>query len=182
MAGHRQSGLCGVAGDAEAFDVEPHDGRGAGGLRFSDCLCDQRRERARALEDGLEYQRRVLVDVDHDAGEHTAGLEREWQPIQASSTTAVIIATGALGRSPVHLLTLAYRSAPASMIAPVRVHGVARGRVGNRLARVGYAARVRACTSAGAIVVLSGLLRLIWRESRHQVEPAPTATAVASGT
>ena len=86
----------------------------------------------------------------------------EWQSIRVEHYSA-ILATGALGALAVHLLTVAYRSAPASMIAPFEYTALLWG--------VGVdwlvwdtlpGARVYL---GGSIVVLSGLY-VIWRESR----------------
>ncbi len=71
------------------------------------------------LEDGLEHERGVLVDADHDAREHAAATWRDWPPIQRRASTGVIVGDRRAGCArQVHLLTLAFRSAPASMIAP----------------------------------------------------------------
>jgi len=100
----------------------------------------------------------------------------DWQPIRAEHY-GVIVATGALGALAVHLLTLAYRSAPASMIAPFEYTALLWGVGIDWLAWDTLpSARVYI---GGGIVVLSGLY-LIWRESRHHVEPAKTATSGAT--
>jgi drug/metabolite transporter (DMT)-like permease len=100
----------------------------------------------------------------------------DWQPIRPEHY-GVIAATGALGALAIHLLTLAYRSAPASMIAPfeytallwgVGIDWLAWDTLPNSRVYIG-----------GGIVVLSGLY-VIWRERRHKVEPARTATSGAS--
>lgn len=101
----------------------------------------------------------------------------DWQPIQPKDY-GVIIATGALGALAVHLLTLAYRSAPASMIAPFEYTALLWG-VGIDWLAWDTLPSTRVYIGGG-IVVLSGLY-VIWRENRHQVEPAPTATSGASG-
>jgi drug/metabolite transporter (DMT)-like permease len=103
---------------------------------------------------------------------------KDWQPIRAEHY-GVIIATGALGALAVHLLTLAYRSAPASMIAPFEYTALLWG-VGIDWLVWDTLPGSRVYVGGG-IVVLSGLY-LIWRESRQLVEPAPTATSGASGT
>jgi drug/metabolite transporter (DMT)-like permease len=101
----------------------------------------------------------------------------EWQPVRIEHY-GVIVATGALGALAVHLLTQAYRSAPASVIAPFEYTALLWGVGIDWLAWDTLpGARVYV---GGSIVVLSGLY-LIWRESRHNVEPAPTATSGASG-
>lgn len=103
---------------------------------------------------------------------------KDWQPIRAEHY-GVIIATGALGALAVHLLTVAYRSAPASMIAPFEYTALLWG-VGIDWIAWDTLPGTRVYVGGG-IVVLSGLY-LIWRESRQRVEPAKTATSGASGT
>jgi drug/metabolite transporter (DMT)-like permease len=75
----------------------------------------------------------------------------------------VIVATGALGALAIHLLTLAYRSAPASMIAPFEYSALLWG-VGIDWLAWDTLPGTRVYIG-GSIVVLSGLY-LIWRESR----------------
>ncbi|HTU58439.1 MAG TPA: DMT family transporter, partial [Polyangiales bacterium] len=100
----------------------------------------------------------------------------EWAAIR-SEHYLVIVATGALGALAVHLLTLAYRSAPASMIAPFEYSALLWG--------VGIdwlvwetlpGARVYI---GGSIVVLSGLY-VIWRESRNPDVPRVETTKAPS--
>jgi drug/metabolite transporter (DMT)-like permease len=100
----------------------------------------------------------------------------EWQPIQPEHY-GVIVATGALGALAVHLLTLAYRSAPASTIAPFEYTALLWG-VGIDWAVWDTLPTTRVYWGGG-IVVLSGLY-LIWRESRHRDDPPKTATSGAS--
>jgi drug/metabolite transporter (DMT)-like permease len=101
----------------------------------------------------------------------------DWQVIRAEHY-GVIIATGALGALAVHLLTLAYRSAPASMIAPFEYTALLWG-VGIDWLAWDTLPGIRVYIGGG-IVVLSGLY-VIWRESRYQIEPPKTATSGASG-
>lgn len=100
----------------------------------------------------------------------------DWQPIRAEHY-GVIVATGALGALAIHLLTLAYRSAPASMIAPFEYTALLWG-VGIDWLAWDTLPHARVYIGGG-IVVLSGLY-VIWRESRNKVEPARTATSGAS--
>lgn len=101
----------------------------------------------------------------------------DWKVIRAEHY-GVIVATGALGALAVHLLTLAYRSAPASMIAPFEYTALLWG-VGIDWLAWDTLPGTRVYIGGG-IVVLSGLY-VIWRESRQRVGPAPTATSGASG-
>jgi drug/metabolite transporter (DMT)-like permease len=92
----------------------------------------------------------------------------DWQPIRIEHY-GVIVATGALGALAVHLLTLAYRSAPASMIAPFEYTALLWGVGIDWLAWDTLpGARVYI---GGSIVVFSGLY-VIWRESRQHLEPS----------
>jgi drug/metabolite transporter (DMT)-like permease len=102
---------------------------------------------------------------------------RDWQPIRIEHY-GVIVATGALGALAIHLLTLAYRSAPASMIAPFEYTALLWGVGIDWLAwdtLPGFRVYV-----GGGIVVASGIY-VIWRETRHKVEPIQAATSGASG-
>ncbi len=99
-----------------------------------------------------------------------------WQPIRVEHFGA-IVATGALGALAVHLLTLAYRSAPASRIAPFEYSALLWG-VGIDWLAWDTLPGTRVYIGGG-IVVLSGLY-LIWREARRHIEPARTATSGAS--
>jgi drug/metabolite transporter (DMT)-like permease len=100
----------------------------------------------------------------------------DWQTIRAEHF-GVIVATGALGALAVHLLTLAYRSAPGSMIAPFEYTALLWG-VGIDWFAWDTLPGTRVYIGGG-IVVLSGLY-VIWRESRQQIEPVKTATSGAS--
>jgi drug/metabolite transporter (DMT)-like permease len=101
---------------------------------------------------------------------------RDWQSIRVEHF-GVIIATGAFGALAVHLLTLAYRSAPASMIAPFEYTALLWGVSIDWL--VWHTLPSARVYIGGSIVVLSGLY-LIWRESRVHIEPVKTATSGAS--
>ncbi len=103
---------------------------------------------------------------------------KDWEPVRPEHY-GVIVATGALGALALFLLTRAYRSAPASMIAPFEYTALLWG-VGIDWFAWDTLPGARVYVGGG-IVVLSGLY-LIWRESRHQVELTPTATSGASGT
>lgn len=103
---------------------------------------------------------------------------RDWQPVRAEHY-GVIVATGALGALALYLLTLAYRAAPASMIAPFEYTALLWG-VGIDWFAWDTLPGARVYVG-GSIVVLSGLY-LIWRESRQHLELTPTATSGASGT
>jgi drug/metabolite transporter (DMT)-like permease len=87
---------------------------------------------------------------------------RDWQPIRIEHL-GVIVATGALGALAIHLLTLAYRSAPASMIAPFEYTALLWG-VGIDWLVWDTLPGTRVYVGGG-IVVLSGLY-VIWRETR----------------
>ena len=99
----------------------------------------------------------------------------EWQSIRVEHF-GVILATGALGALAIHLLTLAYRSAPASMIAPFEYSALLWGVGIDWLAWDTLpGARVYI---GGGIVVLSGLY-VIWRESRAHIALVKAATSGA---
>jgi drug/metabolite transporter (DMT)-like permease len=100
----------------------------------------------------------------------------DWQAVRVEHF-GVIVATGALGALAIHLLTLAYRSAPASMIAPFEYTALLWGVGIDWLAWDTLpSARVYI---GGGIVVLSGLY-VIWRESRMHAQALKTATSGAS--
>jgi drug/metabolite transporter (DMT)-like permease len=101
---------------------------------------------------------------------------RSWESIKVEHY-GWILATGAVGALAVHLLTQAFRSAPASVIAPFEYTALLWGvgidwLVWNTLPD----SRVYV---GGSIVIASGLY-VIWRESRAHVEghkPVTTGTA-----
>jgi drug/metabolite transporter (DMT)-like permease len=99
-----------------------------------------------------------------------------WQEIRGEHL-GVIVATGALGALAVHLLTLAYRSAPASMIAPFEYTALLWG-VGIDWFAWDTLPGIRVYIG-GSIVVLSGLY-VIWRESRRPITPVATSGASPS--
>ena len=97
----------------------------------------------------------------------------EWQAIRAEHY-GVIVATGALGALAVHLLTVAYRSAPASMIAPFEYSALLWGVAIDWLAWDTLpGTRVYI---GGSIVVMSGLY-VIWRENRLSAQPSRSPAA-----
>jgi drug/metabolite transporter (DMT)-like permease len=100
----------------------------------------------------------------------------DWQSIRVEHFGA-IAATGALGALAVHLLTLAYRTAPASVIAPFEYTALLWG-VGIDWVVWNTLPDTRIYIGGG-VVILSGLY-VIWRESRQRVEPIPTVTSGAS--
>ncbi len=100
----------------------------------------------------------------------------DWQPIRVEHY-GVIVATGVLGAIAVHLLTLAYRSAPVSTIAPFEYTALLWG-VGIDWLAWNTLPDTRVYTGGG-IVVLSGLY-LIWRESRQRIEPARSLEKIVS--
>jgi drug/metabolite transporter (DMT)-like permease len=101
---------------------------------------------------------------------------RSWESIKVEHY-GWILATGAVGALAVHLLTQAFRSAPASVIAPFEYTALLWGvgidwLVWNTLPD----SRVYI---GGSIVIASGLY-VIWRESRAHIEcnkPVTTGTA-----
>jgi drug/metabolite transporter (DMT)-like permease len=95
----------------------------------------------------------------------------DWQSVRVEHLGA-IVATGALGALAIHLLTFAYRVAPASMIAPFEYTALLWG-VGIDWFAWNTLPDARVYVGGG-IVVLSGLY-VIWRESRVH---ASTAAAV----
>ena len=99
-----------------------------------------------------------------------------WQSIRVEHF-GVIAATGVLGALAIHLLTLAYRSAPASMIAPFEYTALLWG-VGIDWLAWDTLPNARVYIGGG-IVVLSGLY-MIWRETRSHLEPVKAATSGAS--
>ena len=97
----------------------------------------------------------------------------EWQAIRVEHY-GVIVATGALGALAVHLLTVAYRSAPASMIAPFEYSALLWGVAIDWLAWDTLpGTRVYI---GGSIVVMSGLY-VIWRENRLSAQPSRSPAA-----
>jgi drug/metabolite transporter (DMT)-like permease len=91
-----------------------------------------------------------------------------------------IVLTGAIGALAVHMLTQAFRSAPASVVAPFEYTALLWGvgidwLIWNTLPNSRFYV-------GGGIVIASGLY-VIWRESRTQVVPAqPAAAATAAET
>ena len=97
----------------------------------------------------------------------------EWQAIRVEHY-GVIVATGALGALAVHLLTVAYRSAPASMIALFEYSALLWGVAIDWLAWDTLpGTRVYI---GGSIVVMSGLY-VIWRENRLSAQPSRSPAA-----
>jgi drug/metabolite transporter (DMT)-like permease len=101
---------------------------------------------------------------------------RDWQAIRAEHF-GVILATGALGALAIHLLTLAYRIAPASMIAPFEYSALLWG-VG--IDWLAWNTLPDARVYIGGSIVVSSGLYVIWRESRAHAEHVKTATSGAS--
>ncbi len=103
---------------------------------------------------------------------------RGWESVRLEHL-GWIAATGAVGALAVHMLTQAYRSAPASAIAPFEYTALLWG-VGIDWLVWGTLPDWRVYLG-GSIVIASGLY-VIWREGRRQVEPIETATSGASAT
>jgi drug/metabolite transporter (DMT)-like permease len=101
---------------------------------------------------------------------------RGWHSIRVEHI-GWIIATGAIGALAVHMLTQAFRSAPASVIAPFEYTALLWG--------VGIDWLIWDTLPAsrfyvgGGIVILSGLY-VIWRESRGDLAPLKAAPSGAS--
>lgn len=101
----------------------------------------------------------------------------EWQIIQVAHI-GWIVATGAVGALAVHMLTQAFRSAPASVIAPFEYTALLWG-VGIDWLVWDTLPQSRFYIGAG-IVIASGLY-VIWRESRREGVPLAAASSGASG-
>ncbi|HEV7715854.1 MAG TPA: DMT family transporter [Steroidobacteraceae bacterium] len=103
---------------------------------------------------------------------------RDWESIRVEHLGA-IAATGAIGALAVTMLTQAFRSAPASAIAPFEYTALLWG-VGIDWLVWDTLPDSRVYLG-GSIVIVSGLY-VIWRESRRQIEPIEAATSGANAT
>jgi drug/metabolite transporter (DMT)-like permease len=90
-----------------------------------------------------------------------------------------IIATGAVGALAVYLLTVAFRSAPASLIAPFEYSALLWG-VG--IDWVFWNTLPAGRFYVGGSIVLASGLYVLWRESREVPRPFGSATSGASAT
>ena len=99
-----------------------------------------------------------------------------WAPIRAEHV-GWIIGTGATGALAIYMLTIAFRSAPASVIAPFEYTALLWGVMIDWL--VWDTLPTLRVYIGGGIVCASGLY-VIWREARRKAEPLPAATSGAS--
>jgi drug/metabolite transporter (DMT)-like permease len=99
-----------------------------------------------------------------------------WAPIQLEHL-GWIIGTGAAGALAIFMLTKAFRSAPASVIAPFEYTALIWGVLIDWL--VWDTLPTTRVYLGGGIVCASGLY-VIWREARRKLEPLPATTGEAS--